>query len=619
MPSSGLTLVRRRFRLRLDKSDDPIAWLDLESFSQPLLVGAGIDTLEAFDREVRLEAPVIKDRGTHERVTWASKSTLWEKSYHLEVFEAHLEFYAEIRGSGSIDTIRFLEIIHDEGFHDHFALTKHFNDKKQTPARTFTRGTPAAFRTVFCPEPNSYAQQYFQPYEYGQVSVNADLDYCGGNFIANPGLLCFAVAAEPDREWLAMGLAVRPGGHLFSEFEYAGGGEFGLNLNCWGAWSFQGRMETPRLVLMPGRDVEDALRRYVDLLVEGGIVERPRRERPNWWSRPLVCGWGHQCYQADLFRIRSPRERAPDNAAYTLCTQSNYRDIVELLEERELPWGNLVIDARWFLAGGLKNVDVGRWPDLRGFVDSLHRRDKRVLLWWSPWDTDGVPGDQCVRYLPADPPRPNRPGRLAKFGQPPIGKKLAVDVTLASVRERIRDQIRTLLGSGPGCYDVDGFKIDHVAAAPGLYGMSFPNGSEKLFGVEATKEIHRLIYACAKEAKPDALVIGQSPNPYFADVLDMIRLGDVYTHRQDSVLDEMSFRACMSRIADPDWLIDTDGWPMPSRAAFLEYTCAQPGIGVPSLHYLTHLDTTGEPLREEDFALIKGAWTHQLSRTRIAW
>ncbi len=611
MPSSGLTLVRKRFRVRMGAWHDPLVWLDLESFTQPIMIGVGIDTPNAFDREVRLGGRVVEDRGTHERVTWNSKSTLWQKAYHLDVFPEHLEFHAEIWGTGQVDAIRFFEVIHDEGFREHFALTKHFNDKGQTPPRAYSRGTPAAFRTVFCPEPNSYARQRFGPYEYAQVSVNSDLEYCGGNFMANPGMLCFAVAAEPDQEWLTLGLAVPPGEHLFSEFEYVGGREFGLNLNCWGSRTVSERMETPRIVLMLGRGIEDALSRYVGRLVELGYVNRPRHEQPSWWSRPIVCGWGHQCYQADLFRIRSPGERAPDNAAYTLCTETNYRDIVERLDKHALPWGTLVIDARWFLAGGLKEVDVGRWPDLRGFVDLLHRRDKRVLLWWSPWDTDGVPADQCIRYLPPpDLARQNRPGRLAKFGVPVVGRKLAVDVTLATVRQRIREQIRTLLGSATGCYDIDGFKLDHVAAAPGLYAMSFPNGSGALFGIEAAKEIHRLIFESAKEAKADALVIGQSPNPYFTDVLDMVRLGDVYTHDHDSVVDEMSFRTRMAQIANPGWLVDTDGWPMPSLAALREYLRVQPTLGIPSLYYLTHLDTTGEPLNEEDFALIRSAWRH---------
>lgn len=601
-------IVRRQLRIRFDPTR-PWIWLDLPTFSQPLRMEISVDVLDDFDRSVCATWTGIQQRDNHERLSWAAKSTLWSKRYYLDVYSGHVEFHAEIYGSGDVDVIRFFDVIPDAKFRSHFALTKHFNDKGETVARDYSIGSPAAFRRVFCPEPNSYACQDFHSYENAQISVNADLDYCGGNFVTNPGLLCFCVAAEPDREWLAFGLAVEPGEYLFSEYEYLGGEDFALNLNSWGARGVEGGFSTPRLVMVPGSTAEQALTRYVEVLHRSGLAPRSRREQPSWWSRPIVCGWGHQCYQADLFRIRSTPERPPDNSAYTLSAQSNYSDLVGRLDAHDLPWGTLVIDARWFLAGGLKNVDEGRWPDLRGFIDAQHRRGRRVLLWWGPWDPEGVPTEQCVRYLPGDgPSRQNRPGRLAKFGTPTPGKKLAVDITHPVVRERIRDQVQRLLGTGPDGYNADGFKIDHLSAVPGIYDMAFPHRSRRLFGVEAAHTYLTLLYETAKDVKPDALLIGQSPNPYLADVQDMLRLGDIYTHHPNSVVPEMTFRAAMARIADPDWLIDTDGWPMPSLTAFREYVGVQPTLGVPSLYYVTHLDTTGEALTADDYARIRRAW-----------
>lgn len=604
-----LEIARERIRVRIDPTR-PWARLDLPSFSQPLQMEIGVDVLGEFDRSVTVTWEGIQQGDDRERLTWTAKSNLWSKRYHLDVYAGHVEFHAEIQGSGDVDAIRFFDAIPDAGFREHFALTKHFNDKGQTVARDYATGSPAAFRRVFCPEPNSYARQEFGAYETAQISVNADLDYCGGNFVANPGMLCFCVAAEPDREWLAFGLAVEPGEHLFSEYEYLGGEDFALKINSWGARRVDGGFRTPRLLMVPGATAQQALARYVDILRESGLVPRVGREQPSWWSRPIVCGWGHQSYQADLFRIRSTPERPADNAAYTLCTQANYQDFVRRLDDRELPWGTLIIDARWFLAGGLKNVDEGRWPDLRGFIDAQHRRGRRVLLWWGPWDPEGVPAEECVRYLPGEgPSRQNRPGRLAKFGVPAPGKKLAVDITLTAVRERIRAQVRRLLGDGPDGYNADGFKIDHLSALPGIYGMAFPPGSGRLFGVEAVRDYLALLYETAKDVKPDSVLIGQSPNPYLADVQDILRLGDIYSHRPDSVVPEMTFRGAMARIADPDWLIDTDGWPIPSLAAFREYVDVAPTLGVPSLCYATHLDTTGEAFSDEDYARIRRAWS----------
>jgi hypothetical protein len=142
-----------------------------------------------------------------------------------------------------------------------------------------------------------------------------------------------------------------------------------------------------------------------------------------------------------------------------------------------------------------------------------------------------------------------------------------------------------------------------------VYGKAFPEGSARLFGIEAIRSCLALLYEAAKDAKPDALVIGQSPTPYLADVQDMLRLGDIYSVRADSVTEEMAFRASMTRQVDPRWPVDTDGWPLPSLAAMREYIDVQPSLGVPSLYYVTHLDTTGEALTPDDYARIRRAWS----------
>ncbi|MFE9098909.1 TIM-barrel domain-containing protein [Streptomyces sp. NPDC007264] len=578
------------------------------SLRQELIPEISIDTAAGFDRTVSATTAVREEHRGFDRITWTARSTGWTKRYRVDVHERHVTFAVEAEGSGRVDTVRYFDAIADNGFREHFALTKHFNDRGRTGPRAYSTGSPISFSQVLCPEPNSHAQQLIRPHEYAQVSVNADLDYNGGNFVADPGLLAFAVTTDPENEWWALGLATTPGNHAFSEFEYLGGEDFALSLNCWGALEAGGTFAPPAIVLTPAPTAAQALTGYVDVLRDDGLVPRVRRDEAPWWHRPIVCGWGHQCYQADLFRIRSSPERPRDNAAYTLCTQVNYQDIVARLDDAKLQYGTLVIDARWFLAGGLKNIDTGRWPDMAGFVDRLHRQGRRVLLWWGPWDAEGLPAGECVRWSPDEALHPNRAGRQAKFGTPTPGAKLGIDITLPQVRARIREQIQYLLGSGPGCVNADGLKIDHQSASPGLYGMVFGTASGKLFGIEAAHEIQRFIYMAAKETKPDALIIGQSPNPYFADAQDMVRLGDIYAHRQDSVLAEMTFRADMARIADPTVLIDTDGWPLPSLAAWREYTAAQPALGVPSLYYVSHLDTTGESLTERDFAIARKAW-----------
>lgn len=572
----SLEFTRDRFAICLEP-DQAMFRLELRSFVQPLKIAIAVDTLAAEDREESVVWDGVSNRDDCERLSWTARSAIWSKRYHLDVHAEHVEFHAEIQGTGAVDTVRFFD------------------------------GSATAFGRVFSPEPTFNFRPEFGADGYGQISVNGDADYGGGNFTANPGMLCFAVAAEHVREWLAFGLAVEPGEYLFSEYEYRGGDTFALALTSWGARRLAGSARTARIVMVPGDTAQCALSRYVDVLRAAGLVPTVRREQASWWSRPIVSGWGHQCYQADLWRIRSPAERPPDNAAYTLSTETNYRDLVNRLDAQDLPWGVLVIDARWFLGGGMKDVDVGRWPDLRAFVDSQHRRGRRVLLWWGPWDVQGVPPEQCVQYLPGvGHTRANRPGRVAKFGGDKSGDRLGVDISLPAVRDRIRDQVRKLVGRNG--YDVDGFKIDHMAAAPGIYNMAFPEGSTRLFGIEAARSYLGLLHATVKDVKPDALLIGQSPNPYLADVQDMLRIG-VGTADRHTVVPEATFGAEMARIVDPEWLIDTNGWPIPSMTAFREYVDVQPTLGVPSLYYTTHLDMTGEPLTAREYLQMRQAWS----------
>jgi hypothetical protein len=70
----------------------------------------------------------------------------------------------------------------------------------------------------------------------------------------------------------------------------------------------------------------------------------------------------------------------------------------------------------------------------------------------------------------------------------------------------------------------------------------------------------------------------------------------------------MRFRAQVARASCPELLIDTDDWRIPSRAAWREYVQVKPELGVPSLYYATHVDSTGEPLEAEDYQLLRSVW-----------
>ena len=110
--------------------------------------------------------------------------------------------------------------------------------------------------------------------------------------------------------------------------------------------------------------------------------------------------------------------------------------------------------------------------------------------------------------------------------------------------------------------------------------------------------------------------MSHTPHPYLQDVVDMIRLNDI-SHGRD-INESMTHRARVAAIACPTISIDTDDWPMPDKDAWRAYTRLQPQLGVPSLYYVTHIDSTGEALDAEDYRLIRESWAQYRDRSNSA-
>src|SRR5581483_3513776 len=115
----------------------------------------------------------------------------------------------------------------------------------------------------------------------------------------------------------------------------------------------------------------------------------------------------------------------------------------------------------------------------------------------------------------------------------------------------------------------------HDGAAPArrprrrrLQGRLHRAHSGGAWGIALLHELLATLYAAAKAAKPDALVVTHTPHPAFADVTDMIRLNDVFGGID--VVAQMTFRADVVRAAVPELPIDTDDWPMPDKRSWRE-------------------------------------------------
>jgi hypothetical protein len=601
-----VTINNNKFSIIYDSLNPHYFLLIFDEFSQSFFIPSCCDSDSERDLNLALLNFSITTNNNKIQLKWEYKSTLWNKEYILDVFEEHAEYFYKLFGKTNISYLHYFEGISFLKFEEtHF--TKHFNDHKTTPYRDYSKGSTCSFSHLFNPEPNVYSRHLFNYFEYSQISVNSDFsDYCGGNFYFNPGILCFLVKNRKNTKWLSFGLSVKNNEYLFCDYEYIGGINFGLNLNYCGAKTVNGNFETPKIIFCIGDTELITLTKYVSIL-QNNFESQENKKIYQWWKGPIICPVGQQYYQTDLFRIRSPKERKKDYAGYFACTQLNSENFIKTIDSYGLNWKIFIIDVKWFINPGQKIIDEGRWPNMKQFVKDIHDRGKKVLIWWSPWDTDGWGIDECITYLGDENYiYKNRKGRFSKVDDLSNMIKLAPDISLDTVQHKVRIQLEGLIGSKG--VDIDGVKLDHTAATPGLFGMKFPTNSKKIFGIELLHYYQKFLFDTIKNIKEDALIMGQSPNPYFADCTDVIRLGDTYTHNSNSVIGQMDMRFTMAKLANSNWLIDMDGWPMPSLRAFLEYMKYQPNKGIPSLYYSSHLDTTNELIPLEYFNAIKILW-----------
>jgi hypothetical protein len=251
-----------------------------------------------------------------------------------------------------------------------------------------------------------------------------------------------------------------------------------------------------------------------------------------------------------------------------------------------------VLDDKWQATYGGNEPDEAKWPDLRGWIAGRHARGQKVLLWWKAWDPEGVPAELCIRD--------------------PDGTPVGLDPTNPATGEFLRVMVTRLLG--PDGLDGDGLKIDFTARTPTGRALTAHGPG---WGVALLHRLLAVVHEAAKAAKPDALLITQTPHPAFVDVSDMVRLNDML--RMDdpgppTVVEQMRYRAAVAQAACPELLVDTDDWQVPSREVWRNYLRVKGQLGVPALYYATHFDETGEPLEAQDYALLRDVWTEWRNR-----
>ncbi|KAB8166308.1 hypothetical protein FH609_023380 [Streptomyces sp. 3MP-14] len=463
-----------------------------------------------------------------------------------------------------------------------------------------------AWGTLFTPNPGAPARLLRAPGESAVLGVTGGSGAGRGHWFFTPSPLCLAFTEDrlPDdaapetpveRAWWGIGLGAPVRELTFPQLRYVpADGGWHLVLAYEGHTEVAGVFRTPTLQLSPGHpDPYAALAAHRAWLAARGFApaRTPERERergaPAWWFEPMFCGWGAQGHRANETGRPAPE----------LSSRAEYDRHLAALAEQGLDPGTVVIDDKWQRQYARWEPDEERWPDLRGWIAERHAAGQRVLLWWRAWANEGAPDAFCVRT--------------------PDGRPVVLDPSHPGAAALLRENIHRMLS--PDGLDADGLKIDFTADTPTGHGLTAHGPG---WGIALLYDQLALIHGAAKEARKDALVVTHTPHPAFAEVTDMIRLNDMLRlddpEPEARIVPQMRYRAAVVRAACPDTPVDTDDWCAPDLAQWREYTAIKDELGVPALYLSTHVDRTGEPLTDADYAALRAQWARWRARTRRA-
>ena len=550
------------------------------------LLGA-VDTLEACDTsQAAPRIAVVSSTGDEVIVRLDADSSCWRNKTHVYAFrEGEIEYWTELTGKGSVERVYF------------FRGTIDGNEVGSVPG----------FTQIFSPMPNFIEKQEFHANEYSAIASGNSQAILGS--VRGLGLhgapLCFVLHAGESSPFLCAGVLAKPGQYNFFAYEMNHlsktarsaaepiVGTQAFSLDYQGHQQVDGKWETPHLVLQFSEGRMDAVRDYVRRLeAYGGTVPRTRPYEA-WTYQPICCTWHEQVALGTkgLRKTNFSFKEAESGSYFNYVTQENCVRWLDLLEQHDVRPGTFIVDAKWQAQNGDPTADLNKFPDMRGFVDQCHKRGIKVILWINAWDREGVPDEECLRMH---------------------GKAALVDPTQPAYRKRVAKYLHRLLSGDPGCYDADGLKVDGLSGSPGDVDMTTHGG---VYGFELQRCLLELLYAESKKAKPNCVMGQYTAFPYFADLCDLVRTGDLYTIKGDP-LTANRFRAEILRIVMPQVAIDTDG--------SLRFNCVRgvaevlqgtPAQGVPCIYQAEwlrqHRDFCIPTIRQfasGDYAAIRQHW-----------
>jgi hypothetical protein len=638
----ALLLQTDVYTLRYEDADPYFVKVQFGSgISARLYIASGCDRDDGIDELIALQPPRVDEIQDRVLLTFEGRTTLWDRvEYVFDCGAETLVYGYKVFGSGQLETVRFFEGFRqndprlEQYFYPYFCGPKR-ELAYHRPVKDFLTSSEPGFDHVYSFCVNSSDKRIFQYYESCDIRVNGDRHYFGGDWLATPSPFLYLMGRKRAPGWVSLGLAVKSGEAGFMGYKYEGGEGFGLQLDYMGYTEVDGCWESPRIVLQETKgDEYEALDRYLEALQAlGGMPAADRRAIPTWWKQPIFGGWGEQVFHSnrwDNFFSGEHNDWSHDNVD-RFCTQAAYEEMLATLEAKGINPTILIIDNRWFRNEAHLDVDTGLWPDLKGFIADQHAKGRKVILWVSPWgvsmcskgkdvpiaehmlvDEDKLYDlelDTDVFYA-ACKREHKKVRRSYPLPEPTLTDanwRYTADPQNPAYVDRLKKKIAYLLGADG--LNADGFEFDYTHFLPKFRGTRpvTPRVEKTKWGIEALHHIIGIYHRESKKVKDDALIISHTFNPYFNDVIDMLRLQDIYTDKK-SIVPQMEHRAKIAHRVAPGCAVHTDQHPMPSLEAWREYARFQPSIGNPCTYYVTGIETTKERFTTADFELLKGVW-----------
>jgi hypothetical protein len=505
-------------------------------------------------------------------------SSIWkEKTAHFIFSPEGIEHYVTVKGQSRLGRMYYFMGLLDN----------------------VVRGSVPGF-DYFTPAcPNFLGRQDLGPNEYFSNSVTNETTHWG--LALNSGPLFYSFHKKGSDHCIWVGLVAEKGQNHFDRFDFNYKPEEVENThdNIINTQSFSldyahhltvdGLWESPHIHIGCAANAEIALKQYCELLERKGAIPTSEQKIHSWWRKPIFCGWHEQVAVAHRQQDDSEAsmlELEGADSIFNQCTQEKHQHWLDIIHEQDLPIGTIIIDAKWQKEFGGFEVDETKWPDLRGFIEDCHRRDQHVILWIMAWDMEGLASNECIQ----------------RNEQP-----ISPDPTSPAYRERLEKGIHFMLSQDG--LNADGLKVDGTNRIP--VGPDIKTHQNK-YGYELQYEYLKIVYESARCAKSDALVSLFTANPYYRDVCNIVRLGDLYSLYGRPV-DTLNQRAQVVKIAMAGKLIDTDGNFQFSLATdFVPELEEQARLGIPTIYqaeYVFQHRTFSKPvcrkLTQHDYQRIR--------------